>query len=110
MAWLGDSSGLHQAHQRAGQVDDSATDGWHVSVGFGDKSYRWVHLSSFRRLDWESSHGGDGQGSHISKTEEASPSEWVIFKHLLETWQNKLNAQMGGESMDGERIIYLLKG
>ena len=61
---------------------------------------------SHQSVGLESSHGGDGQGSNIRR-EEVSPSEQVIFKHWLETWQNRLNGQMGGESMDGEYIIPL---
>lgn len=82
---MGDSfAGLGQAHSCAGQVDDSATDGWQVSVGLGDKGDR-EKLLSFNKLAWKSSHGGDGEGSKISKREEASPIEHIIFKHPLAT-------------------------
>lgn len=85
MAWLDDSSpGLHQTHSHAGQVDNSATDGRQVSVGLS-KGDRGKHFVSFNRLAWESSHGDDGQGSNISKREEASPSKQIIFKHPLDT-------------------------
>lgn len=47
----------------ANQLDDSAPDGWQISVGLGDKCGKAICLSLFSRLAWESSHGGDGQGS-----------------------------------------------
>lgn len=81
MAWLDDSfAGLGQARSCAGQVDDSATDGWQVSVGLDDKGDR--ENLSFDKLAWDSSHSGDGQGSKIREKRQAPVSTLFSSIHL----------------------------
>lgn len=53
----------------AGQLSGSATGGWPMSAGLGDKGNRDIHLSLFSKPAWEFTHWGDGQASKNSRRE-----------------------------------------
>lgn len=68
----------------AGQLSGSATGGWPMSAGLGDKGNRDIHLSLFSKPAWEFTHW---VMARLPRTagEKTTPNEQVIFKHLLAT-------------------------